>query len=152
MVHTKAWPEGIFDTTARQNWTLFLHELTPRGLSPEEQDRYAAEYSRSIDLDDYLIQYEVHRNVSVERELSVLKTPLLVVAQSRFMPVSPEETRRVAEITPNAQYVSIDGEALYGNPTQAFGPVDSFLANLPAPREEEQVPPATETSDSLSDR
>jgi DNA-binding CsgD family transcriptional regulator/pimeloyl-ACP methyl ester carboxylesterase len=147
-----AWPEGIFGVTARQNWDLFLHELAPRGLGPEEQDRYAAEYSRSINLEDYLIFYGVHHNLSVERELTTLRVPMLVVTQDRFMRVPPEEPRRVAEITPDAQYVSIGGDTLYGDHIQGLAAIDSFIANL-SPHEERVLRTrGAEIQDALSDR
>jgi DNA-binding CsgD family transcriptional regulator/pimeloyl-ACP methyl ester carboxylesterase len=146
-----AWPQGIFEVTARQNWNLFLHELAPRGLDPEEHDRYAADYSRSINLDDYLVYYQAHRDLSVERELTALRVPMLVVAQDRFMRVSPEEPRRVAEITPGAQYVSIGGDTLYGDHSQGLAAIDSFIGNLP-PHEQVSVTRAIEMQDPLSQR
>jgi len=130
-VNQTAWGPAFWTTVSAENWSFFISAVAPRSVPPAERRRLADAIGESMTPADVNVSTNCIFDSTIESELPRLRTPTLVLHARDAEILAKEESAAVAAAIPNARFVLIDGDFLYGNGDQGIAAMDSFLADLP---------------------
>jgi pimeloyl-ACP methyl ester carboxylesterase/DNA-binding CsgD family transcriptional regulator len=137
------WKPVLFAMLPEENWEVFLNAMTPQGLSAEERRRRVEEFRACCSREDWNVWAGIARPSNVAEQLGRLRVPTLVLHPREFPTQPAEESMRVAAQIPDARFLLIDGDYVFGDAHQGLAAIDSFLSDL---KSVSQPPPAAKTA------
>ena len=142
-ISMKEWPMTMYRDLARENWELFIRNISPATTwDAEEREAAFNLFRQMVNQADHLIAADAFAASDVGELLSSLDVPTLVLAGRDFSHLSSAESTRLAARIPGAQLKLINGSALFANIAEGLPAIESFLSTLTAPA----PPPAAPTS------
>jgi pimeloyl-ACP methyl ester carboxylesterase/DNA-binding CsgD family transcriptional regulator len=124
------WKPVLFAMLPEENWEVFLNQMTARDLSAEERRRRVNEFRTCCTHEDWNAWVGVARPSNVAEQLGRLRVPTLVLHPRGFPTQPAEESMRVAAQIPDARFLLIDGNYVFGDAHQGLAAIDSFLSDL----------------------
>ena len=125
-----AFPLSFHQDLSRENWDFFLRGLVPLGLSAEAAERRLNEVRESCTPEDWQTTVRGIIDSNIEGDLPALSTPTLVIHPRSYRMLSAEEGRKVAARIPQARFVLIAGDTIYGEAAEGIAAIESFLSGL----------------------
>jgi pimeloyl-ACP methyl ester carboxylesterase/DNA-binding CsgD family transcriptional regulator len=129
-VSNLVWKPVLFSMLPDENWEFFLNAMTPRDFSPEERRRRVEEFRACCSREDWYAWAGIARPSNVEQQLGRLRVPTLVLHPRGFPTLPAEESMRVAAQIPDARFLLIDGDYVFGDAHQGLAAIDLFLSDL----------------------
>jgi pimeloyl-ACP methyl ester carboxylesterase/DNA-binding CsgD family transcriptional regulator len=127
-----AWMPVFFGMLPSENWTMFLRNLAPPGLSENELRQRVEDFRRTLGLEDWNAWMHALSQSNVAAEISSLEIPTLVL-HPRHMPILPqEESMKLAAAARDGRFVVVNGDHVMGDAAQSQAAIDAFLSSLPA--------------------
>ena len=125
-----AWPVGIFEELATQNWDSFLWTISPKGVSLEDTELNIRRLQQSTTQKDWLAAWHAFLAADVENSLDRLAMPVLLLHPREFRTLHPEESMKLAARIPGSRLVLLDGTTRMGDIEQSLSAIEEFLSGL----------------------
>jgi DNA-binding CsgD family transcriptional regulator/pimeloyl-ACP methyl ester carboxylesterase len=128
----KAWPMSVYRDLARENWELFLRNISPaRTWGATEREAAVDLFRQMVNQEDHLIAAEAFSTSDIFGLLSQLKVPTLILAGRDFSHLDSAEASRLASRISGAQLKLLNGSALFADAAEGVPEVENFLRTLP---------------------
>lgn len=124
---------SLFLDLPRENWQAFLAAQAHRGLSHEESLAAMQRISTTANQHDFVLRSQVFLQSSVAGELPLLKVPTLVTHPRLLINLPAEESARVADVIPGAEFVIVDGYSPPGLASSGLPVVEDFISRALGP-------------------
>jgi DNA-binding CsgD family transcriptional regulator/pimeloyl-ACP methyl ester carboxylesterase len=147
-----AWMPVFFGMLPSENWSLFLRNNAPSGLSEEELRERVEELRRTTSLEEWNAWMHALGSSEIVSDVASLEMPTLVLHPRDMRVLPAEESMKLAATAPDGRFVLTDGDFVFGDAGQSLEAIDSFLNSvLTAPVVSRQAADGT-ASERLSQR
>ena len=132
-VSMSAFPLSLYLDVARENWDLFLRNVSPAPNWEREQRESAIElFRRMINQQDHVLAASAFAHSDVSDLLSRIAPPTLVLHGRDYSHLDSVESTHVAAAIPGSRLVLLEGSVLFAEIGEGLSAIQSFLQGVAA--------------------